>query len=297
MWTLRFPFEPTNEVQDLEEPAEFDFRSLHAKVWGTPKSLTLDLSGFATEKEAGDFVPHVWGGLAASSVERGSGFLASTELGGGNQPHVLRTGSSGMIMTALQPSFVMSWPREKFLDSLNRGLAAAGAATAMHEERLRLALELYFSSQMESLSSKFLTQIMALEVLSAPVVRHQTAIDLLDRWRSEVVSARAENKTAEHPDAELEHALESLQQSALFARESSKRSKVRRLVLDMLTHLPAAERKERGDEIVEAYDHRGSLVHSGSLERQTLVNSWIVVQQTLKEILCVKLGLNPISPF
>ncbi len=65
MWTLSFPFEPTDEVHGLEEPAEFEFRSLHAKIWGAPKSLTIEIRGFATEKEAGDFIPHVWGGLAA----------------------------------------------------------------------------------------------------------------------------------------------------------------------------------------------------------------------------------------
>ncbi len=168
-----------------------------------------------------------------------------------------------MIMTACQPSFAMSWPREKFLDSLSRGLAATGAATAMHEGRLRIALELYFSSHLESLSSRFITQVMALEVLSAPPDRHPAAHALLTRWTEEVESAREANAASSYPDKAIERALIDLKQSALFANKKSKTSSLHDLVLETLTHLPGAERSERAKEIVRAYGHRGSLIHDG----------------------------------
>ena len=136
-------------------------------------------------------------------------------------------------------------------------------------EKLRSSLELYGSHFFERQArTRFLLLVIALETLAIPTPKHQVALSLLDKWKTELFV-----EMARHADGGAEYAsLEALSRELLHRRDDSIRSQIRMLFRS------AAEAKGEDPVPLErralrVYDIRSTLVHDGSLAPGILGNA------------------------
>jgi len=128
-----------------------------------------------------------------------------------------------------------------------------------------VALEFYAAHFFEKNGRvRFLLLVIALESLAAPSLKHQAALDCLDRWEEEL----AEQLGRHAPGSDEYESLEALRHGLRFQRTDSIRSRVQNL----FTHLanPPEEVQILRKRAREVYDKRSTLVHDGRLPNDEL---------------------------
>jgi hypothetical protein len=209
----------------------------------------------------------------------------------GNFPAVLPIGKVIKFVTANDATFIVTDPAGRILPLLQEGLQSTGATLYEHE-RFRTALELFCDEAREgSLRSRFLTLVMALEVLAVPTGKHPIAQRLLDDLERQVLVAMEKHDEG----SDEREALESLQRELLFRRQTSLRSRVRQLVLDGLPDLAKEARRERAREVAWAYDLRGKLVHEGRVEKTDLTRAHEIARREVRALLSARLRRNGVG--
>lgn len=147
-------------------------------------------------------------------------------------------------------------------------------------EKLRIALELYAGHFTEQqVRVRFLLLVMAMESLAKRTLKHQIAIDLLDRWHREVSAKMQELDSA----SEEFLSLEALSRELAFRREDSIRAQVRKL----FTSLPGvdpATANELQRRALRVYDKRSALVHDGHLPTEELSTMETEARQLLERV-------------
>lgn len=149
---------------------------------------------------------------------------------------------------------------------------------------LATALDLYLAHLSEtSIRARFLTLIMALEVLSPVTEKHPAAVALLNDFAEKV-----QTKLDDVSDADARDALLALTREIGFRKETSIRRRVRQLILDVAP-LPDSELQEFARDVVHAYDLRGALTHTGSVDDLALGNAYGVALKAIKLVLKARL--------
>lgn len=152
---------------------------------------------------------------------------------------------------------------------------------------LATALDLYLAHLSEtSIRARFLTLIMALEVLSPVTEKHPAAVALLNDFAGMVQA-----KLDDAPDEDALDALQALTREIGFRKETSIRRRVRQLILNDAP-LPDSELQEFARNVVHAYDLRGALTHTGSVDDQALGNAYEVALKAIKLLLKARLHLR-----
>jgi hypothetical protein len=291
-YKLRFPFRPTSTISGLDEPQILATEPIVACLSKSEPYFILTVDGFGSEEQARAFLATAWGSVMWASVKAGVGLQAETGLGqvvypddptqagmnlaqsfglasgkpvhglaDGNVPVVLPSEKTIRFLTG-SGVWVGTTPIHNLIPHLEKALRSPRTAALFDNERFRIALELWSNGHCEfSSTSKFLTLVMALEVLTEPKPKHSVAQELLDRW-AEMLDERM---AAFKKDGEEYHALESLRRELLFRRDQSIRSRVREMVMAELASVPEERRHHLARLAVKAYDLRGSLVHEGRL--------------------------------
>ena len=163
--------------------------------------------------------------------------------------------------------FAILTPIEKVYPTLMKGTNEFNFSDIFDNSKLRTALDLYNSYFYEySLKAKFLTLIMALEVLTNSTSKSKRVLHVIEKWKGEI----------EHEKSKLDknnkdfEAFEALERELLFRQENSLRSRIRELVYESLndTNNPDAEKYAR--KAVKLYDQRSQLVHEGTLPNKIL---------------------------
>lgn len=178
---------------------------------------------------------------------------------------------------------------ESVANILAEGLKSKSIEILYVDERMRTSLQLYSDSHREpSLRAKFLTVVMALEVLTEPSPKHPIAQDLLDRFEIEV-----NNEITKHGKDSVERqSLDSLKREICFRRVSSLRSRIRALVLSSLLHLSPEDLSRQAKYAVWCYDQRSALVHDGHLPDEVLSKAYELAKRTLVDVLRARAALS-----
>ena len=159
-----------------------------------------------------------------------------------------------------------------------------GASCGPLSSDLATALDLYLAHLSEtSIRARFLTLIMALEVLSPVTEKHPAGVALLNDF-----AERVQAKLDVEPDADARDALQALTREIGFRKETLIRRRVRQLILDVAP-LPDSELQEFARDVVHAYDLRGALTHTGSVDDLALGNAYAVALKATTMILKARL--------
>lgn len=324
-YRLRFPFKPIHWIKDFDEPVEFGVATdLRARVRTEAPYVVIDIEAFPSEDAALAYAPRVWNCLGYMAVQMNTGFfvdMTPSKVDLVDDPEktarelersmgVLYTGPVHGWVDSQFPAAVpiglnirttkfgtmtgsVTWPKDVYVAALARNLNSVLSAQPYDNRRLRLAIELFSQSQREvSMRSRFLTLVIALEVLAEPSEKHPNVVALLSEFAVKVKTA-----LDHYPkDSDEYHALQSLHRDALFRKRDSLRSSLRRLVLDSLAHEPEPIRVARSKEMVDAYDLRGKLVHEGELSTTELNTAHDIAWRTLLWVLAAKLSTDSAVP-
>ena len=256
-YILRFPFKPLHWVAGLDDAYTFVVDNLQYSLSAEHPYLVIRVQPFSSEQEALAFIPRLWGALAWISVELRTGFIAEMQpdsvtyvddpLAAAQNLEksldILNTGPvhgtvNGHLPVAIpleknirawkmgEITATVTYPVNMYALPLSKALGRSSVGGLYSDEKLRTAIELLSDSQREnSLRSKFLTCITALEVLANPVLKHEIAQRLLSQLNEMI----QEQMSVYQSDTDEHHALVSLQRELVFRREASLRSSIRRL--------------------------------------------------------------------
>jgi hypothetical protein len=282
------------------------------------------MEGFESESAAAEALPVAWGAVMLASVLSGWGFQAKSTLdkvayaedpdraelnhlfrhlsvpisspvyglASGSLPTVTPADKNILYVTAGEVTFQTPINARSIATHLERALSNSAPGRGFEDERLRLALELWaYHHREHSLKAKFLTLVMALEVLAPPTTKHGVAQTIVDRWDTELLSER--QRYAE--DTEEREAIESLRREVLFRREQSIRSRIRKHVLGVVSAVSHDDALLTAKMAVRAYDLRGSLLHTGTLTQAMLHDGHEAALKALRTVLLASFGVPPVS--
>lgn len=322
---LRFPYRPNNPLQETTKDVRLRFGKHTVSLKWSPPYAVLRIGPFATEIEAEEYLPRVWGSLAWAAIVRGSGFTANMKwsnmhypedpfiaarnvaktygmpdprtplhaLGNDGFPCVIPIGKNYRFIGASFGEGGIIENAESLASVLVEGLKSKAVETLYLDERLRTSVQLYSDSYREpSVRARFLTMVMALEVLTQPIPKHPIAQSLLDRFESEVNN----EKIRYSKDSDEWESLDSLIREIAFRRESSLRSRIRALVLTTLSDLPPEDLRQKVKDAVWVYDQRSALVHDGSLPDEILAKACELAKRTLVDVLRERAALPSPDP-
>lgn len=151
---------------------------------------------------------------------------------------------------------------------------------SVYGEKLRVALELYAAHFTEQqVRVRFLLLVMAMESLAKPTLKHQSVIDLLDRWRKELATEM--RKLDSSSEAFL--SLAALSRELGFRAEDSIRAQVRKLFAG-LPGVECTKATELQRRALLVYDGRSTLVHDGQLPDEQLSKLEIEARELLEDL-------------
>lgn len=169
---------------------------------------------------------------------------------------------------------------------LTEGVEHAAPLAVYTDDAFATAFSLYLNHFSEvSIRARFLTLMMAVEVLAPTAEKHAVAQKLILELQEKI-----DAQILVTPDSEAHDALEALRRELEFRKETSIRRRVRHLVLEQAS-LDEAARNILAKEVVWAYDQRGALVHTGSANMQDMHKAYFIALKVIKLILRVQLGL------
>jgi hypothetical protein len=319
-YRLRFPFRSTHEVTDFTSPIALRLSGIQASLQPHLPYVVLNLEGFESESAAAEALPFAWGAVMLASVLAGWGFQAETILDtviyakdpdraaqnlykslglpitgplhglvNGNLPAVLPVDKNIRYLTAGDVSVRQSIPAGGIAPHLERALSHRDAGRAFADERLKLALELWSDYHKEySLQAKFLTLVMALEVLAPPATKHGVAQTIVDRWDAELTS----QLQLYDEYSEEREAIDSLRREVMFRRERSIRSRIRKHILEVVGAVSREDAHQTAQMAVRAYDLRGSLLHTGTLTPTLLSDGHGAALKALRTVLLASFGVS-----
>jgi hypothetical protein len=297
-YILRFPFRlaPGQEFSRLDQPYDAECLGLSLRL-GSQSGLYFFSVGEFPDEEAGTrFIPKLWAGLMWALLNQGvspigelslqnirytedpfaAGENVSRSLGlkidkldgilDGASPAVYGSDKVVKVMTGQNVTLVQGFAPDRTVAFINEALSLPRPEAVLSNMKLKVALDLYNAFFREaSTNARFLTLNMVLEALVPSELKHQSALDAIDRWIGEI----KELLKAVDPESEEWAAYESLIREVGFRREKSIRSSIRSLVrLRLGRSDPEAEALSR--EAVRLYDVRSRLVHDGHVPGEDL---------------------------
>jgi hypothetical protein len=298
-YLLRIPVQLLQPVTGLEEPVRIELEDKVVRLYGWgDQSLVMEAEPFDTQDAAAAFVPRLRGALAWMCLRLGIGVVVEDHfddvaysddpvkaaenlasamdipntgpvhgIANGNLPSILPIGKNIRQSLTFAPAVVQTLGRKTLEEPFVNGLLNSATSVLFSDERLRTAVELFCDSHRESsIRSRFLTLVMALEVMAEPAEKHEVVQRLLTDTIANIQALR----DTYDGDSDEAAALQSLERELTFRREESIGSALRGLVRKTLGFLPQNELRERVKDMVLVYDLRSRLVHTGHLSTADL---------------------------
>ena len=325
-YTLRVPVKTLgdNPITDLADTENFTVDGVDVSFSAKPPYLILKATGFQTEDEAREFIPRVIAGFWSLAVrwniafkadfrpqpvmhadnqdEAGTrlvGFAQSIGLLGDFGPG---QGLAKTEATIIYPSdqkvrtlglgqarLTVSTPTKVTIPTLRNALGFLKAATLVSDARFRTAMELYVDHYYEtSPKARFLSLMTVLEVLAPTTKKHAIAQELIRAWKNGITA----KQTAFPAGSDERAALESLNRELDFRKETSIRMRLRAFIRSEFQDRSDNERLGFEKDIVAAYDARGELIHTGTLESERLSVAHDRVNRILRALLGRHLGIT-----
>jgi len=280
-------------IAELESPRGFDVLGVPFDLEQRDSRLILSARGFASPEMARTFAARLKAGLWNVSLEHGIAFSpefeerqvhkpADPESAGRNLSASFGLPNLGPVHGLTEEGGTTIFPsgdRVRFLsgegsgpfvpvpfDQVTRTLSLAiknsRAGEATKDERLATAFDLFIGHLYETtIRAQFLTLMMVLEVLAPVTKGHHLVQKLISKWHEEIMLMRSQTTES---DSDARDALDALKYEIHYRKETSKRRRVRQLILDEAP-LDWADKESLAKKVVEAYDLRGVLVHNGWL--------------------------------
>lgn len=276
----------------------------------------LTITELHSEEEAKEYINNVWAGFmwlllhrnlssnavlepqevayaedpyqAAANLSKSFGFKINGPVDGlidGSSPAIypsdkkLRTATLGTptISTSDQASYVLKY--------LSEGVSFPMSTQVIQDRKLRVALDLYGAYFTEfTANAKFLTLVMALEALATGQKRPPLVVGLIEKWKTDA-NELLKTVNASSDDAA---ALGSLCRELLFRKEDSIRSQIRNIVMTTLQGQGDEDAEKTATNAVKIYDLRSTLVHEGSLDRQTLIKAITTAKDIVQRVLLAR---------
>lgn len=196
---------------------------------------------------------------------------------------------SGNIISRMDVSGTIrhSMGLEKVVEALSNGIESSKHRPFVMDKALSTALDLYLGNFYErSIRARFLTLMMALEAMAPLTEKHTAAQIVIKKWKGEI-----QEPLTQTYDKDTRDALEALGRELNFRRETSIRRRVRKLILDEAP-FDDCGKESLAKKVVGAYDLRGKLAHSGSVDDNKLHEAFDITLQAVKTILRVRFGLD-----
>jgi hypothetical protein len=322
LYTLRVSVKTLGEgpVNGLESEPTIEVGKTRLTVKQRGRFLILLARDFPSESDAAAFLPKLKGGLWNLAIEHNIAFtpyFGRREIAHPEDPYTAARTLAKAFGTAIaepvQPVHglteeegVTIFRSDENIRFIGMGDVTARVSTAWAavattlisciervrilsddaDDQLATATDLYLSSFYESsVRARFLTLMMALEVLAPVTDKHVTAVSLLIDLQEKI-----DARLAIESDIEARDSLEALRRETEFRKETSIRRRIRRLVLDQAP-LSDADRQALAKQVVVAYDLRGSVVHTGAVDSKALAAANEVVLHAIKLLLRFRLGL------
>lgn len=322
-YTLRVSVKTLNKnsVGGLESEPSIEFDQIRVRVKMRDRFLVLSAGDFASESDAEAFLPRLKGGLWNLAIEHNIAFIPFFERRDITRSMdayaTARNLAHSFGLTAEEPVQPVHGITEeegytvfrsdegiRFLSmgdctasvstgwvnverTLSIGIRQVRQSSAVEDADLAIAIDLYLSSFYESsIRARFLTLVMALEVLAPVTEKHSAAVQLICDLHK-AIDKRLEDEV----DPEARDALEALLRETDFRKETSIRRRIRCLVLSD-TSLDDDHRKSLAKKAVAAYDLRGSVVHSGATSPDKLTEAYETALHVVKLLLRSRLGLS-----
>jgi len=249
--------------------------------WGFQAETTLDRVTYVEDPEG-----------AAQNLNKNFGLPILGPVHGlvnGNLPAVIPVDKNIRYKTAGEVTARQSISATGIAPHLERALSLRGGGHAFKDEKLKLALELWSDYHRErSLRAKFLTLVMALEVLAPSAPKHGVTQAIIDRWDTELTSDLQHHAE----DSEEREAIESLRKEVLFRRERSIRSRIRKHILEVVGAVSREDAHPTAQMAVRAYDLRGRLLHTGTLTSADLSDGHGSALKALRTVLLASFGVS-----
>jgi hypothetical protein len=283
-------------IHNLRDEPRFIAAGREITLTATVGHLVVEAGDFPSPDHALAFLPRLLAGLWNLALEHEIAFRPELNLqtitkGMTQEPGycVYPRGQKVKAVSAyLTGKAMLGW--QTVAPALIQGIDGAVLPANADETDLAVAIELYLGSFYETAPrARFLTRMIALEVLAPQTSKHAVAVKPLVKLRAEI-----DEQLATGADADARDALESLHRELDFRKELSIRRRIRQLILDQPS-LKGPERMRFAEEVVAAYDFRGKLVHTG-VKTDELARANETAMQALKLVLRTRLGLPPVDP-
>lgn len=322
LYTLRVSVKTLGEapVNGLESEPTIEIGKTRLTVKQRGRFLILMARDFPSEADAAAFLPKLKGGLWNLAIEHNIAFtpyFGRREVTRPEDPYTAARNLAKSFGTAMEEPVqpvhglteeegVTIFRSDENIRFIGMGDVTARVSTAWAtvaatlisgiervaslsddaDADLATAIDLYLSSFYESsIRARFLTLMMALEVLAPVTDKHPAAASLLIDLQEKI-----DARLAIESDIEARDSLEALRRETDFRKETSIRRRIRRLVLDQAP-LSNADRKALAKQVVAAYDLRGSVVHTGAIDSKSLADANEAALHAVKLLLRVRLGL------
>jgi hypothetical protein len=300
-YILRLPFRlpPGQEFSKLDQPYETECLGLNLRLGSQSGLYFFSMGNFPDEDTGISFIPKLWAGLMWALLHQGVSPIAelspqnikytedpiaagkniSKSMGlkvdkldailDGASPAVYRSDKVVKVMTGQNVTLLQGFAPDRTIAFINEALSLPRPEAVLSNTKLKVAFDLYNAFFREaSTNARFLTLNMVLEALAPSELKHQVALDAIERWIYEI---RELQKTADSMSEEWE-AYDSLIREVGFRKERSIRSSIRSLVRRTLSPSdPEAEALSK--EAVRLYDLRSRLVHDGHVPGEDLAQA------------------------
>ncbi|TSJ84641.1 HEPN domain-containing protein [Chitinimonas sp. BJB300] len=309
-----------NPISGLESEQLIPIGSLRVKVTQRGSHLILQAEDFDSEDDAKAFLPQIKVGLWSLALQHNIAFspsfarreiIRSTDpeaaaynfanlcipVEGQLQPLHGNTDEGGYTIFPSHENIVFfslgkstarggaSWPAIE--NTLREGMQRSRQMMTEFESNLPTVFDLYLSHFYENtIQARFLTLIMALEVIAPVIDKHHTVMPLLAEFETKL-----EATIQVTSDKDALSALKSLQEELRFRKGISISQRLRSLILNEES-LNASEREDLAKKIGDAYGLRSTMLHDGISDAQKLSEAMDTTLRAVKLILRARLGLS-----
>lgn len=318
MYTLRFPFQiPDGKKIEFNENYSKVDNGLTFHFSKQNRHYILSVDGFETEALAGAFINYIWSGFSWLLLHRGlpidaAFWLSKTlyhddpvqvgkNLGfnrpidcsiDGNTSSVYRSNERLSIETAGSVSALMTYSVDDVFSFFIEGINFSNSNKIIENPKLKVAFELYGAFYTEaSANARFLTLIMAMEVLAEETLKTERILELTSKWKDEAETLLKELDE----DSEDYSSLEALMRELKFRGADSIRKQMRNLVSNVLSENGDDDYEETAKRFLKIYDVRSALVHTGIVKKglsQAVNEGKVIVERVLKALFIAETKAN-----
>lgn len=321
-YTLRVPIRTLGEkpITDLSDADCFTLDGVLISLSAKPPHLILKATGFGTEDAANAFLPRAIAGFWSLAVRWNIAFKADfrpqsitytddPEQAAVNLAKTFgRINERGPVHGIVEADSTVIFPSEKNIVTIGLGEARATVSTPAHlaistfrhglglrnatifsDARFRTAMELYVEHFYEtSPKARFLSLMTVLEVLAPTTEKHEVVQKLIRAWKDEISTMLDQLA----PGSDERAALESLNRELDFRRETSIRMRLRTFIRNEFQDKSDHVRVRFESDVIAAYDARGELIHTGSLDPKSLTSAHETVSRIVRLLLGKSLDLG-----